>query len=149
MGSHLFMSYSLSFFLIIVIRYLLVAGLTWCLFYFRTIKLGRDASHDVRLSIVSAGIFSLIIAAAMELDLLDQSRICYQVCAQDAWYIAGSYLVVLILQDAFFMQRIAYSIIPSCISGPTTDITDRSTLRRGRLSHSTTLNPQLMHYSSS
>ncbi len=102
MGSHLFMSYSISFFLIIVIRYLLVAGLTWCLFYSRTIKLGRDARHDVRLSIVSAGIFSLVIAAAMELHLLDLSRICHQVCAQDAWYIAGSYLVVLILQDAFF-----------------------------------------------
>jgi sterol desaturase/sphingolipid hydroxylase (fatty acid hydroxylase superfamily) len=102
MGSHPFISYSLSFFGIIVARYLFVAGLTWWLFYPRTTKLDRDALQDVRLSMVSAGIFALAIAAALELHLLDHSRICYRLCAQHAWYIAGSYLVVLVLQDAFF-----------------------------------------------
>jgi sterol desaturase/sphingolipid hydroxylase (fatty acid hydroxylase superfamily) len=98
----LFASNSLGLFAVVVVRYLLVAGLTWCIFYSRTLKLGRDALHDIRLSIVSAGILAMAIAAAVEVHLLNLSRICYRHCEQPLWYIVGSYLAVLVLQDAWF-----------------------------------------------
>ena len=101
-GIYSFPFYALCLFIIILVRYLVVAGLAWWLVCARSSLLDQDVIQDVRLSIVSAAIFAMAMAAAIELHLLGYTRIYDQLGAYGWWYIGGSYFLVLILQDSFF-----------------------------------------------
>ena len=94
--------YTLCLFVIILARYLVVAGCVWWVVCGRSIHLDRDALHDVRLSVVSTGIFAMAMAAAIELHWLGCTRIYGQLSADGWWYIGVSYVLVLVLQDSFF-----------------------------------------------
>ena len=102
LGIFSFPLYAFCFFVVILVRYLLIAGLAWRLVYARTILLDGDSLHDVRLSVLSAGVFAFTMAAAIELYLLGYSRIYNQLGPNGWWYIGSSYVMVLILQDGFF-----------------------------------------------
>ena len=102
MECYQFLSYGLCLFAIVLARYLIVAGLSWWIFCSRSIQLDQDVLHDVRLSIVSAGIFALAMAVAIELHLHGKTRIYDQPGAYGWWYVSVSYLLVLLLQDGFF-----------------------------------------------
>ena len=101
-GIYSFGLYAFWLFVIILLRYLVVAGLTWCLLCTRSIRLDADALHDVRLSVMSAAIFAIAMAAAIQLHLLGYTRIYDGLGRYGWWYILGSYLLVLVLQDGFF-----------------------------------------------
>jgi len=101
-GIYSFPFYALCLFIIILVRYLLVAGLAWRLVCARSNLLDQDVFQDVRLSIVSAAIFAMAMAAAIELHLLGYTRIYNQLGAYGWWYIGASYILVLILQDSCF-----------------------------------------------
>jgi hypothetical protein len=101
-GIYSFPFYAVCLFVIILVRYLVVAGLAWWLVCAKSSLLDRDVWQDVRLSIVSAAIFAMAMAAALELHLLGYTRIYHQFGTYGWWYIAGSYFLVLILQDGVF-----------------------------------------------
>jgi hypothetical protein len=119
-AAHLFSGdgiYSLPFltlclFVIILVRYLVVAGLTWWLVCSKFSLLDQDVFKDIRSSVVSAAIFAMAMAAAIEFHMLGWTQIYNQNGNQDWWYIGGSYVLVLILQDSYFY------ITPSPFSFP-------------------------------
>lgn len=99
---HSFLFHALFLFVIIAIRYLVLASLALWLIRSRPIQLERDEIHDLQLSVVSAIIFAMAFAAAIQLHLLGLTRIYDQPLAYGWWYIGASYLIVLILQDGYF-----------------------------------------------
>ena len=110
-------TYSLPFltlclFVIILVRYLVVAGLTWWLVCSRFSLFDQDVFKDIRSSIVSAAIFAMAMAAAIEFYMLGWTRIYNQIGSHGWWYIGASYFLVLILQDSYFY------ITPSPFSFP-------------------------------
>ena len=101
-GIYSFPFYALCLFIIILVRYLVVAGLAWCLVCARSSLLDQDVFHDIRLSIVSAAVFAMAMAAAIELHLHGYTQIYNQLGTYGWWYIGASFFLVLILQDGFF-----------------------------------------------
>ncbi|MEO1004026.1 MAG: sterol desaturase family protein [Cyanobacteria bacterium J06638_7] len=102
-------------FLVIVGRYLLVAGGCWWLL--RRWGRGHEAPapsarqrrrygdgirHDIRLSVLSAGVFGLCTGALLVLQAHGLTRLYARPDAFGWWYVGASYLLVLILQDAVF-----------------------------------------------
>jgi sterol desaturase/sphingolipid hydroxylase (fatty acid hydroxylase superfamily) len=101
-GIYSFPLYALCLFAIILVRYLVVAGLAWWIVCARSSLLDQDVFQDVRLSMVSAAIFAMAMAAAIELHLQGYTRIYNQLGTYGWWYIGASYFLVLVLQDSFF-----------------------------------------------
>jgi lathosterol oxidase len=113
---HSFGFWGLSFFAIILARYFLMAGLAyWWLYVHRsqpahasnpstTVRgpSARSIRKDIQLSISSAAVFALATACALSLQGLGQTRLYSQPDHHGYWYLAVSYLLVLILQDGFF-----------------------------------------------
>jgi lathosterol oxidase len=100
--SHSFVFYGVSFFGIILARYFLVAGGFWWLLYARSGELGEGIRRDIRLSVLSAGVFALATASVMTLRGLGLTRLYSLPQEYGWWYLGFSYLAVLLLQDAFF-----------------------------------------------
>ena len=114
MIDHSFGVYGIAFFGIILLRYFLVAGGTYLVFYSPLSKSfanpnlphwapsWRAIQHDIKLSILSAGVFAL--AAALIMSAYSEGiTLLYSHLHQYAlWYLGVSYGVVLVLQDAYF-----------------------------------------------
>lgn len=114
MVEHSFGFYGIAFFGIILFRYFLTAGGTYWFFYSpfsqafnppqKTYQLPswQFIQHDIKLSVLSAGIFAL--AAAFILSGYNCGITCLYSHAQQygLWYLGISYAVVLVLQDAYF-----------------------------------------------
>jgi sterol desaturase/sphingolipid hydroxylase (fatty acid hydroxylase superfamily) len=112
--NHSFEFYNLVFFGIILLRYFLVAGITYGFFYapcsqsFVNHKLKhhspswRIIGHDIKLSVLSAAVFAL--AAALILSAYHQGFTCLYIDPQHygLWYLGFSYGIVLMLQDTYF-----------------------------------------------
>jgi len=94
--------FTLCLFIIILVRYLVVAGLAWWLVCPKSSLVDQDVFQDIRSSVVSAAIFAMTMAAAIELHILGCTRIYNQLGAHGWWYIGGSYFLVLIMQDSYF-----------------------------------------------
>jgi sterol desaturase/sphingolipid hydroxylase (fatty acid hydroxylase superfamily) len=101
-GIYSFPFLTLCLFVVILVRYLVVAGLTWWLVCSRFNLLDQDIFQDIRSSVVSAAIFAMAMAAAIELHILGYTRIYNQLGDHGWWYIGGSYCLVLIMQDSYF-----------------------------------------------
>ena len=111
---HSFEFYCLAFLAIILFRYFLIAGSTYYVFHspFRAIFFDIQAPqhptswrlirHDLKLSVISAGVFAL--AAAGILTGYDQglTRLYSDPHQYCLWYLGVSYGLVLVLQDAYF-----------------------------------------------
>lgn len=118
MATHSFIFWGLTFFAIILGRYVLIAGLCHWWLYVR----GRPAAaaagahagrpgrrpsarsirHDIRLSVHSAAVFALATAGVLHLQDLGLTRLYSNPEQHGFWYPGVSYLLVLILQDGFF-----------------------------------------------
>jgi Delta7-sterol 5-desaturase len=105
--------YSLAFFGIIIIRYFLVAGGTYAVFYLlfqqcqpqallARAPSWRSIKNDIQLSILAAGIFAISAALIMSGYHLGLTRLYTDSQQYGLWYLAVSYAVVLILQDTYF-----------------------------------------------
>ncbi|NUN66180.1 sterol desaturase family protein [Pseudanabaena biceps] len=113
MLDHSFKFYGIAFFGIILIRYFLVAGGMYLIFYspFRK-SLGKQhrpqvpswksIQFDIKLSVISAAIFA--IASSLIISLYNKKLTLIYTDPQDfgLWYLGVSYAAVLILQDAYF-----------------------------------------------
>ncbi|AFY74337.1 sterol desaturase [Synechococcus sp. PCC 7502] len=113
MLNHSFGFYGIALFGIILGRYFLVAGGLYLCFYspFRQALSGENSpqvpswdsiQRDIRLSITSAAVFA--IASALIISAYSHNLTCIYSNPQDygLWYLGVSYLLVLILQDAYF-----------------------------------------------
>jgi Delta7-sterol 5-desaturase len=111
---HSFGFYGIAFFGIILLRYFLVAGGTYLFFYSPISQyfihqnlLNQSPSwssiqHDIKLSILSAGIFALAAAFIMSQYSLGLTRLYSNPQQFGFWYLGVSYGAVLLLQDAYF-----------------------------------------------
>ncbi len=116
MQQHSYGFWGLAFFVIILARYFLVAGLAhWWLYARRPSSLAaslpnrasrrpsaRAIRQDIQLSVHSAAVFAVATAALLKLEHLGWTRLYSQPEQFGLWYLALSYLLVLILQDSFF-----------------------------------------------
>lgn len=113
MLDHSFKFYGIAFFGIILIRYFLVAGGMYLIFYspFRQslekqdrpqIPSWKSIQFDIKLSVISAAIFA--IASSLIISLYNKELTLIYSDPQDygLWYLGVSYAAVLILQDAYF-----------------------------------------------
>jgi Delta7-sterol 5-desaturase len=98
----MFVFHAFCLFAIISFRYLVTAGLAWWVIRGRSIEFDHDDVHDLRLSVVSAVIFALALATAVQLHSCGLTRIYDRVSTYGWWYIGASYLIVLVLQDGYF-----------------------------------------------
>lgn len=106
--------YWVAFVGIIAIRYFLIAGTAYWLFYslnnlfvwaqsLRTRPVLKKAiQQDVELSVVSAIIFALSAALIMSAYDSDMTKIYSAIDQYGKGYLVGSFMVVLFLQDAYF-----------------------------------------------
>lgn len=101
-GINSFAKHTLYVFATIVIAYLLLAFFVWLLSRGRSVQLDHDAIHDLRLSFNSAVIFSMALAAVLQLHSLGYTRIYDHPSDYGWWYIGVSYLIALWLQDSYF-----------------------------------------------
>ena len=101
-GCNSFAKHTLCLFAIIMLRYLAVASLAVLLIRNHSIRLDQDAIHDLRLSLVSAIIFAVALATAIQLHSLGLTRIYDQPETYGWWYIGASYWIALVLQDSYF-----------------------------------------------
>ncbi|MFM9072809.1 MAG: sterol desaturase family protein [Cyanobium sp.] len=109
--------WGLVFFAIILARYFVMAGLTYWWLYVRSpfnravqgghgpllqMPSSRSILQDIRLSVVSAAIFSVATTLGESLQELGLTRLYSQPNQHGLLYLGTSYLLVLILQDGFF-----------------------------------------------
>jgi sterol desaturase/sphingolipid hydroxylase (fatty acid hydroxylase superfamily) len=106
--------YGIAFFGIILLRYFLVAGGMYLCFYsplresLATPNLRhltpswRSVLHDIKLSVLSAGIFALAAAFVMSAYGWGITRLYSYPQQYGLWYLGISYGAVLVLQDAYF-----------------------------------------------
>jgi Delta7-sterol 5-desaturase len=111
---HSFEFYSIAFFGIILLRYFLIAGIIYLLFHLPStqnfihspsqyqLPSWKLIKHDVRLSILSAGIFALVAALVMSLYSQGFTLLYSNSHQYGLWYLGVSYVAVLILQDTYF-----------------------------------------------
>jgi sterol desaturase/sphingolipid hydroxylase (fatty acid hydroxylase superfamily) len=112
-----FAVWGLTFFAIILVRYFLVAGLSyWWLYVHRPAHSAsgagtpivarspsaRSIGADIRLSVYASAVFALVAAAVLHLHTLELTRLYSRPDQHGWWYLAVSYLLVLFLQDGFF-----------------------------------------------
>ena len=114
MVDHSFGFYGIAFFGIILLRYFLMAGGAYWLFYKPFSKSGlklelkqslptwQAIQHDIQLSVLSAGIFAIAAALIMTAYSLGITRLYSDPQQYGLWYLGISYLTVLILQDTYF-----------------------------------------------
>jgi Delta7-sterol 5-desaturase len=114
MTEHSFEFYGISFLVIILMRYFLLAGGIYLYLYLPSEKSWFDRNlthwfshwpsilHDIKLSVLSAGIFALASAFVMSAYEQGMTRLYSNVYPYDFWYLGASYLVILVFQDAFF-----------------------------------------------
>ncbi len=114
MSEHSFGFYGISFLAIIILRYFLLAGGTYVYLYLPSDKslIDRNLTHwfshwpsileDIKLSLLSAGVFALASAFVMSAYEQGLTRLYSNIHSYDVWYLGVSYIVVLVLQDAFF-----------------------------------------------
>jgi len=108
--------YGFTFFGIILIRYFLVAGGTYWLFY-RTLfpSLAKSLpspnlqhpswesiQRDIKLSIYASGIFAIASAIILSAYGSGLTRLYSNPQQYGLWYLGASYILVLVLQDAYF-----------------------------------------------
>ncbi|CAN1213600.1 sterol desaturase family protein [Tumidithrix helvetica PCC 7403] len=106
--------YGLAFFGIILLRYFLVAGGTYVVFYSRfSQSLIRNhlrhpspswlsIQHDILLSVLSTAVFAIAAAAIVSGYDLGITRLYSDAQQYGLWYLGVSYAAVLLLQDAYF-----------------------------------------------
>jgi Delta7-sterol 5-desaturase len=111
---HSFGFYGIAFFGIILLRYFLVAGGTYWFFYspFSQAFANHEVQHripdrrsiqrDIKLSILSAGVFALAAAFILSSYSLGITRLYSDAQQYGVWYLGMSYGLVLLLQDAYF-----------------------------------------------
>ncbi|MBD3885048.1 sterol desaturase family protein [Phormidium tenue FACHB-886] len=114
MINHSFGFYSIAFFGIILVRYFLVAGGMYLCFYSPLSKSfanpnlrhwapsWRSIQHDIKLSILSAGVFALAVAFILSGFKWGITHLYSHPQQYGLWYLGVSYGVVLILQDTYF-----------------------------------------------
>lgn len=114
MIDHSFGFYGIAFFGVILFRYFLVAGGTYFFFYSPVIQSflnhnlrHRSPSwlsiqHDIKLSILSAGVFALAAAFIMSNYSAGITRLYTDYQQYGLWYLGLSYGAVLLLQDTYF-----------------------------------------------
>ncbi len=114
MINHSFWFYSIAFFFIILLRYLLIAGGTYLFLYrpFNQSLIGlkfpnssfswRVIQHDIKLSIFSTAVFAISAAFVLSSYNWGFTRLYSDLQANDLWYLGLSYIIVLILQDTYF-----------------------------------------------
>ncbi len=115
MHSHSFGFWGLTFFVIILARYVLVAGLAdwWLVVRSRSTRAGAERGArrrptaqairaDIRLSITSSAVFALAMAGVVQLHSHGLTRLYSRPDQYGLWYLGVSYVLVLILQDVFF-----------------------------------------------
>jgi Delta7-sterol 5-desaturase len=106
--------YGIAFFLIILVRYFVVAGGTYLLLYspFRQ-PISKDTAidrvatwkyirQDIQLSVTSAIVFSLAAAGILSAYGTGMTRLYTDPQQYGLWYLGVSYGIVLILQDTYF-----------------------------------------------
>ncbi|MEE3718024.1 sterol desaturase family protein [Tumidithrix elongata RA019] len=106
--------YGIAFFGIILLRYFLVAGGTYVVFYSRfSQSLIRpplrhpspswlSIQHDILLSVLSTAVFAIAAAAIVSGYDLGITRLYSDAHQYGLWYLGFSYAAVLLLQDAYF-----------------------------------------------
>lgn len=114
MIDHSFGFYGIAFFGIILFRYFLVAGGTYLFLYsplsqtfIHSQRPERSPSwkliqHDIKLSVISAGVFALVAAFIMSGYSWGITRLYSHPQHYGLWYLGVSYAVVLVLQDTYF-----------------------------------------------
>ncbi len=114
MIDHSFGFYGIAFFAIILLRYFLIAGGTYLFFYspFSQVFINHPLQyqsptwqsiwHDIKLSVLSAGIFALGAAFIMSGYSWGITRLYSYPQQYGLWYSGISYVAVLILQDTYF-----------------------------------------------
>ncbi|MFB2967524.1 sterol desaturase family protein [Aerosakkonema sp. BLCC-F183] len=114
MVDHSFGFYGIAFFGIILLRYFLVAGGMYLCFYspvsqyfIHPQKPYQSPSwklirHDIKLSFFSAGVFALAAAFILSGYSCGITRLYSHAQQYDLWYLGVSYVIVLVLQDAYF-----------------------------------------------
>jgi Delta7-sterol 5-desaturase len=117
-----FTFYGLTFFGIILARYLILAGAThW--FLYGTMGLSTASNHldseaskdppknqplwssiqrDIQLSVISSGIFALSAATVLTAYQAGVTRLYTDVNQYPLWYLGASYVTTIILQDTYF-----------------------------------------------
>ncbi len=111
---HSFGFYGTAFFGIILLRYFLVAGVMYLFFYSPVIQnfINRNLQHqspslpsiqhDIKLSVLSAGVFALAAAFIMTEYCWGTTLLYSQSQDHGVWYLGVSYGAVLLLQDTYF-----------------------------------------------
>lgn len=114
MTDRLFLFYWFSFFGLILVRYFLIAGGAYWLFYSALEKLFVKRSlhqksspeqsiyKDIKLSVLSAAVFALSATLVMTGYDLGITRIYTDLSNYGLWYLGASFVAVLILQDTYF-----------------------------------------------
>lgn len=114
MADHSFFYYCFIFFGVILVRYFLIAGGTYLIFYSdlgkrfpkrglrRSPPLWRSIQKDLELSLLSAVVFSLCAAWMMSEYNLGVTRLYTDPRQYGLWYLGVSFVGVLILQDTYF-----------------------------------------------
>ncbi|WP_082127390.1 sterol desaturase family protein [Calothrix sp. 336/3] len=114
MNSHLFWFYFLVFFVAILARYFFMAGGAYLLFYSllgksldkqslrRSPPLNSSILRDIQLSLFSTIIFALGAAFIMSEYDLGVTLLYSDLGEYGLWYMLGSFVVILILQDSYF-----------------------------------------------
>nr|WP_038027217.1 sterol desaturase family protein [Synechococcus sp. PCC 7336] len=114
MIEHSFGFYGIAFFGIILLRYFLAAGGTYLFFYspFSQAFINCNRQHrvpswqsiqrDIKLSVLSAGVFALAAAIVMSGYSWGITRLYSHSQQYGLWYLGVSYGSVLLLQDAYF-----------------------------------------------
>jgi sterol desaturase/sphingolipid hydroxylase (fatty acid hydroxylase superfamily) len=112
--NHSFEFYGFAFFGIILIRYFLVAGGTYWFFYSALCQSlispnlliqspsWESIQRDIKLSIMSSGVFAIASAIVLSAYSCHLTRLYSNPQHYGLWYLGVSYVVVLILQDAYF-----------------------------------------------
>jgi Delta7-sterol 5-desaturase len=106
--------YSVAFLGIILLRYFLVAGGVFFFFWKfgypggahpdrqSSLHAWRLIRHDIKLAMLSTGIFALFAAFIMSAYALGLTRLYDQPQQYGIWYIIASYIAILLLQDTYF-----------------------------------------------
>ncbi|MGI0486758.1 sterol desaturase family protein [Pantanalinema rosaneae CENA516] len=114
MTAHAFWFYSIALFGIILIRYFLVAGGVYWFFYSpfnsalehhslpNRLPSWRSIQHDIQLSILASAVFALAAAFILSAYRLGITRLYSDFQQYGLWYLGVSYLLILVLQDAYF-----------------------------------------------
>ncbi len=110
---HSFEFYNIAFFGIILVRYFLVAGITYWLFYS---PFSQSASkprahqpptrtaiwHDIKLSMLSSAVFALAAALILSAYTAGSTELYTDPREYGLWYLGVSYGIGLLLQDTYF-----------------------------------------------